>query len=121
MTATVSASEQQPPAPGEAPPPAAGGEDDELRAEAIARLQRQRKFAQDALGYVAVNAVLWLIWALTDRSSGGLLPWPAWVTLIWGVFVVADGWKAFGRWPRGLNRAITEADVERELRRLRGS
>ncbi|MGZ4387706.1 MAG: 2TM domain-containing protein, partial [Gaiellaceae bacterium] len=76
-------------------------------------------FVQDAYGYVTVNGVLWLIWALTDRSSGGSMPWPAWVSAVWGFFLAMDAWKAFGPWPRSLHRPITEADIEREIRRSR--
>ena len=93
--------------------------DDEPRKQAIANLKRKRRFVEDAVGYVTVNGVLWLIWALTDRSSDGGMPWPAWVSAIWGFFLVMDAWKAFGPWPGSLHRPITEADIERELRRSR--
>lgn len=93
--------------------------DQELRKEAIARLKRKRRFADDAIAYLAINGVLWLIWAVTDRSTDGGLPWPAWVSAIWGFFLAADAWKAFGRWPRGLHGPITEAEVEREMERFR--
>ena len=56
----------------------------DLRDAAILNLKRKRKFAQDAVGFIAVNGVLWLIWLLTDRSMDGSIPWPAWVTAIWG-------------------------------------
>jgi 2TM domain len=90
--------------------------EDQLRAEALASLKRKRKFGEDAVAFLAVNAVLWVIWALTDRSSDPI-PWPLWVTAIWGVFLGADAWRAFAPWPRSF-RAITEEDVDRELRRL---
>jgi len=91
--------------------------DAELRDAAVASLKRKRKFAQDAIGYVAVNGVLWLIWLLTDGPSSGGVPWPAWVSLIWGFLLAIDAWRAFGRWPASLHRPITEADIERELGR----
>jgi hypothetical protein len=93
----------------------------ELRKEAIVSLKRKRSFAENVVGYVSVNGVLWLIWALTDRSSGGSLPWPAWVSLIWGFLLVMDAWRAYGRWPRSLHRPITEVDIEREVNRSRGA
>lgn len=93
--------------------------DAELRDVALANLERKRKFVQDAVGYVSVNGVLWLIWALTDRSMDGSIPWPAWISLIWGFLLAVDAWRAFGSWPRSLHRPITEADVERELNRTR--
>jgi len=87
----------------------------QLREAAISSLERKRKLVQDAFGYVAVNGVLWLIWALADRSTDGFLPWPAWVSLIWGFLLALDAWRAYGPWPR---QVITDDDVEQELRRL---
>jgi len=92
----------------------------ELREAAIASLKRKRKLAQDAMGYVTVNGVLWLIWALTDRSTDGSMPWPAWVSAIWGFLLAVDAWRAYAPWPATLRRPMTEADIEREMRRARG-
>ncbi len=95
--------------------------DDEAHRQALASLRRKRRFAEDVVGYVTVNGVLWLIWALADRSTNGFIPWPAWVCAIWGFFLAIDAWKAYGPWPGSLRRPITDADVERELERLRRS
>ena len=111
MSATIP-TRHGPAAAGE-PVVAAGGEDAELREAAIANLKRKRKFVQDALGYFTVNGVLWLIWALTDRSTGGGMPWPAWVSAIWGFLLAVEAWRAFGRWPASLHRPITEAASSR--------
>jgi hypothetical protein len=89
----------------------------ELREQAISSLKRKRRFAESVVGYVAVNGVLWLIWALTDRSTDGSIPWPAWVSVIWGFLLVVDGWKAYGRWPSSLHRPISEGEIEREIER----
>ncbi len=59
---------------------------DDPREHAIARLKRKRKFAQDSVAYVAVNGLLWLIWLFTHRTTGGGIPWPAWVSLAGGSF-----------------------------------
>ena len=88
----------------------------ELRERAIASLKRKRKFAEDVLGYVGVNGVLWLIWAFTDRSTNGSIPWPGWVSVIWGFLLALDAWKTYGLWPQGVRRPITEAEIEREMR-----
>ena len=45
-------------------------------------LNGKRKFAEDLLAYIAVNGVLWLIWLLTDRSTDGSIPWPAWGVVV---------------------------------------
>ncbi|MGZ4380473.1 MAG: 2TM domain-containing protein [Gaiellaceae bacterium] len=110
MSATVPVREQATSEP---------AEPDELREEAIASLKRKRKFGEDVIAYISVNGVLWLIWALTDRSTDGGLPWPAWVSLVWGFFLAVDAWRTFGRWPRSLHRPITEEEIDRELRRIR--
>lgn len=91
----------------------------ELRDAAIANLKRKRKFVQDAVGFIAVNGVLWLIWLLTDRSMDGSIPWPAWITAIWGFLLAVDAWRAFGNWPAGLHQPITEADIQREMNQTR--
>ena len=92
---------------------------DPTREAAIARLKRKRKFAEDLFAYFSVNGVLWLIWLLTDRSLDGALPWPAWVSIIWGFLLAIDAWRAYGSRPAGRDRPITEDEIERELRRAR--
>lgn len=109
------------PEPSDEPTIAADRADAELRDAAIASLKRKRKFVQDAVGYVTVNGVLWLIWALTDRSTDGGMPWPAWVSAIWGFLLAIDAWRAFGRWPASLHRPIAEADIQREMEQPRGN
>ena len=88
---------------------------DELREQAVASLKRKWKFWADALLYLSVNGVLWLIWVLSDRTTDNSIPWPAWVSCIWGFFLAIDAFKAFGPWPR---RPIDEAAIQREMRRL---
>lgn len=90
------------------------------REAAIARLKRKRKFAEDLFAYLAVNGVLWLIWLLTGPSRDGGLPWPAWVTIIWGFLLAIDAWRAYGSGPVGRDRPITEDEIEREKRRASG-
>ncbi len=90
------------------------------REQAIASLRRKRKFAEDVLAFVAVNGVLWLIWLISDRSTNGSIPWPAWVSIIWGFLLAVDAWRAFGGWPYSLHRGITESDIDDEIRRAAG-
>ena len=85
------------------------------RADAIASLKRKQKFWVDALLYVAANGLLWLIWLIADRTTDGSIPWPAWVSMIWGFFLALDAFKAFSPWP---SRVIDEAEIDREMRRL---
>jgi uncharacterized membrane protein YecN with MAPEG domain len=80
----------------------AGGE----REQARRRVQAKRDFASHLVVYLVVNAMLVGIWAVT----GGYF-WPAWVMGLWGVGLVLHAWDAFWK------RPVTEADVDRELRR----
>ncbi len=77
------------------------------RAQARKRLQAKREFGSNLVAYVVVFAFLVAVWALT----GGGYFWPAWVLAGWGIGIVMHAWDAFFR------RPITEADVDRELRR----
>jgi len=88
--------------------------DDPLRVEALERLRRKRKFRNDLLTYLFVNAVLWGIWALTGAvvADDGV-PWPVWVSGIWGAFLILDAIKAYG------DPGITDSDINEEMRRLK--
>jgi hypothetical protein len=114
MSATIS-----PPRAAEPSEDATAQAEADQRDAAIASLKRKRKFIEDAVAYVTVNGVLWLIWALTDRSADGFIPWPAWVSVIWGFLLAIDAWRAYGRWPASLHRPISEADIQREIERSR--
>lgn len=110
------------PASGEGAPTTAdeGRTGEPAREAAITSLKRKRKFAEDLFAYVAVNGVLWLIWLLTDPSRNGGLPWPAWVSIIWGFLLAIDAWRAYGSGPVGRDRPITEDEIDRELKRVGG-
>lgn len=90
------------------------GPDDELRARAEARVKAREDFRIHLLIYVLVNAFLWAIWFTTDRP-GGAVPWPAFASLGWGIGLVAHWWTVYG-----VNDARREAEIAKEMRRLRG-
>jgi hypothetical protein len=83
--------------------------DDDLRDEAIKRLRKKQDFGAHLLVFVLVNALVWVTWALT----GAGFPWPAFVTGFWAIGLVMNAWDVYGR------RPIGEADVRREMDRLR--
>jgi hypothetical protein len=85
--------------------------DDELRDAALERLKKKQDLRAHVLVYVLVNAALWAIWALT----GGDFVWPAIVSAGWGIGLVMNVWEVYGR------RPIGEADVQREVERMRHS
>ena len=85
--------------------------EDELRSAAIKRLKDKQDFRTHVVTYVVVNAFLVAIWAIT---SGGGYFWPAWPMFGWGIGLILHGWAVFGQ------HEISEADIEREMRRRGG-
>jgi hypothetical protein len=85
---------------------------DPVRDQAITSLKKKRDFKTHVLMYVAVNAMLVVIWALTNPDG---LFWPIFPILGWGIGVIANAWDVYGRKP------ITEDEIQREADRLRGS
>ncbi len=77
------------------------------REAAIQRLRARRAFHLHVTVYVAVNALLIVIWALTDRGYF----WPIWPILGWGIALVIHYWAVFMRKP------ITEDEIRREMGR----
>jgi hypothetical protein len=84
--------------------------DEELRSLALKRLKDKREFWQHLVAYVVVNTALVGIWALGDQGYF----WPGWVLFGWGIGIVFHAWNTF------YARPISDADVEREIRRLKG-
>ena len=84
--------------------------EDDLREQAIQRLKKKRDFRSHVFIYVAVNAMLVVIWAVT--GSGFF--WPIFPIIGWGIAVAANAWDVYGRKP------ITEDEIRREADRLRG-
>ncbi len=94
-------------------------DEQEERELAIGGVKRKWKFWDDLTLYVGVNGVLWLVWALTGHSVDGTVPWPTWVSAIWGFLLLIDAWKAFGPWrTRG---PVSEAEIRREIDRMHGA
>ena len=83
--------------------------DDALREEAVTRLRKKRDFAMHALIYVLVNSMLVGIWAVTGRDFF----WPIFPIAGWGIGLAANAWDVYGR------RPISEAEIRREMDRLR--
>jgi hypothetical protein len=77
--------------------------------DARRRVQHKRDFRAGLVAYVVVNAFFVVIWLLTGRGYF----WPGWVLAAWAVGILLD---AYNTWVR---RPVSEADVERELRRTR--
>jgi 2TM domain len=80
------------------------------RQNAVDRLQAKRAYTAGLVVYVVVNVFLWILWAVTNDGDGGI-PWPLWVTLGWGFGMAMGAFGLYGRKP------ISDADIEREMRR----
>jgi hypothetical protein len=91
--------------------------DDELRARAETRVKAREDFRIHLLVYVLVNAFLWFIWFTADRAGPGgtSVPWPAFASFGWGIGLAAHWWTVYG-----IDDARREAEIEKEMRRLRG-
>lgn len=111
------------------PPVEPNSQDDELRQYAIRHLEHIRRFKIYVSAYVLSLLVLTPIWIVTQYESndgwikhlssrsrypGDWDPWIVWVALIGGVIVALAGLRAYY-----FDRPTTEADIEREIARLK--
>jgi hypothetical protein len=108
--------------------PVSSAHDEELRAWARKHVERVQRLKRDVAVYLLGIVSLTAIWALVEwqdngafeRFSGGnnpgdWEPWILYVALIWGFFVALDALKVF------FDRPTTEAEIERQIERLRSS
>ena len=104
-------------------------EDDELRKFAVRHLENVRKFKIYLSIYVLSMLVLTPVWVVTQyESADGWLehlssksrypgdwdPWLIWAALVGGVLVAIAGLRAYY-----FDRPTTEADIDREVERLK--
>ncbi len=103
-------------------------EDDELRKLAVRHLEHVRRFKLYLSIYVLSMLVLTPVWIVTQyetadgwlkhlssrsRYPGDWDPWIIWVGLVGAVLVAIAGLRAY------FDRPTTEAEVEREIERLK--
>lgn len=85
--------------------------EDSERKRAIERLEEKRSFAAHAGAYVIVNLFLVGLWAVTGAGYF----WPVWSILGWGIGLGFHAWSTY------FERPITEADIDEEMRKGRGT
>jgi len=103
-------------APGSEEPPDEGGHSmtdvtqdiDTAREEARKQAVKRRNLGGGLFAYVVINAFLVGIWATTGHGYF----WPGWVLGGWGIGMAMGVWDYY-------RRPVTEADIDRELRRMR--
>jgi hypothetical protein len=108
----------------------ASGDDEALRRFALRHLERVRKFKVYVSVYLLSMLVLTPVWIVTQyetadgwlkhlssrsRYPGDWDPWIIWVALIGAVLVAIAGYRAY------FDRPTTEAEVEREIQRLKST
>ena len=84
--------------------------DEQLRDVARERIKRRRDFYWHLITYVIINGFMVFIWATGSRVGF----WPVWVMVPWGIGLLFHAWNTFSR------QETTEADVEAEIRRMKG-
>lgn len=89
------------------PAPLPSDAEAEARELAFKRVKARRDLGAHAVTYLVVNTFLIGVWFM----SGGGYFWPAWVLGGWGIGLALNAWDVLFR------RPITEADIQREMRR----
>jgi len=85
--------------------------DEELREQAVKRIEARRGFLVHLGIYLIVNAILAVTWLM----SGGGYYWPMWTAFGWGIGVLFHGFAVFVS-----QREPTEARIEREVAKMGG-
>jgi hypothetical protein len=83
-------------------------DEQELRRQAVKRLEAKRGLVAHALAYVMVNLLLIAIWITTSASFF----WPVFPIFGWGIGLAFNAWDVL--WP-----APGQRQVEAEMERLR--
>lgn len=63
--------------------------------------KKRAAFKRNLYSYIVINVFLWLLWWFTsgrhDKDGDYGMPWPAWVTLGWGIGVAFNYFDAYHR------------------------
>ena len=81
----------------------------ELRAAARKRAEEKVGFYVHLMIYIVINAGLWALWYFTAPDQ---FPWPAFVTIFWGIGVVSHAIGTF------FSHRYTDSLAEREYQRM---
>lgn len=92
--------------------------DAQIRKRVQNRIEARSAFYLYLLGFLVINAMLWGIWL----TSHGGFPWPVFITIPWGIGLMAQGWRLYQYSPESTARR--EAEIQREVdeeKRLMGN
>ena len=70
-----------------------GGLSEEIREQAVERLNKKREFHAHVLVYVLVNALMVGIWAILSGVHSDF--WPAYLMVIWGFWIGMDAMELY--------------------------
>ena len=75
--------------------------------------KKRAHFKRHLFKYVIINLFLWAIWYFTDgyKENESGIPWPAWVTLGWGIGIAFNYYEAY--------HSYRDTSVEREYEKLK--
>lgn len=59
--------------------------------------KKRFEFKKHLLIYFAVNTGLWCLWLFSGRSGNSFIPWPAYVTVGWGVGLAFQYFTAYSQ------------------------
>ncbi len=77
------------------------------------KAKKRANFKKHFFTYIVINIFLWIIWALKPGSEHDyFLPWPAWVTLGWGLGVALAYYEAYF----GSSTDIVEKEYDKLLK-----
>lgn len=86
---------------------------DPLRDVAIKSLKKKAEFKQYLLIYAAVSGIVTVVWFL---ATPGAYFWPVWVMFGMGIGAIFAGWDAYGK-----KSVMSDAAIDAEMKKLRGS
>jgi len=102
--------------------PAPADPEESIRRRIEKRFKKREELRGHAISYLMVNLMLWIFWAFTngfpaDFQFDGGMPWPLWVTLGWGIGLIANVMEYNSKY--GSGAAKREAEIQAEIDRAR--
>ena len=81
--------------------------------------KKRAAFKKHLYTYIGMNLFLWIVWYWTVAKdhgawSQGMIPWPAWVTLGWGLGLFFNYRDAYAVGPDSTEKEYNKLKKERE-------
>jgi serine/threonine protein kinase len=89
----------------------------EVRKQVTEKSRALEDFLSHLAVFLGVNSGLWAIWLGSGGTADSDFPWPAFVTLFWGIGLFFNALSATGS---AVGQRMTERTIERELQRELG-